>query len=274
MRKLDRLPLSKDAQSRLESRTKQIREAASDHEDDEQRFLVQKKEAQRLWAQENTVAFLEIEMVLKRMAPDEGRCMYCQYNEGSAIDHFWPLAVFPVRAYDWHNYLWSCSVCNSNYKGDRFPRDRNGYPLLLDPTVDEPRDHLYPAPSTGQVRPRTCKGAKSIRTLGLNRGMLCKDRKAAWDTAQKVVELYARYCAEGNGDGAGACKSDLQRHPLSSGLRDLLGILKTPGAKHFIGPRCLAALRDHPEIEQWVQPAGQEAASQPTLAVDARNATR
>ncbi|MBW8876770.1 MAG: hypothetical protein JF614_17545 [Acidobacteria bacterium] len=108
------------------------------------------------------------------MASGLERCMYCEDSEGTAIEHFWPKSVYPERAFDWLNYLIACSRCNSNFKRDQFPLDAAGAPLLVNPSEEEPLDHLSFSPSTGRFEPRSPKGDPSIDVFGLNRTTLTK----------------------------------------------------------------------------------------------------
>src|SRR5262249_49745302 len=143
------------------------------------RARARKARANALWDQERTVAFDEIVERLRRMAPGNVRCMYCESNEASDIDHFWPKNMYPGRAYTWDNYLWACSICNSN-KRDQFPTDERGQPLLITPMEEDPRDHLELRPKTGKYAALTPKGEHSIQVFGLWRRPLEDARAGAW----------------------------------------------------------------------------------------------
>ncbi|MBV1849046.1 hypothetical protein KUA19_02775 [Catellatospora sp. NEAU-YM18] len=118
-------------------------------------------------------------------APGISRCMYCGDNQGTDIDHHEPLSRNPLRTFDWLNHLLACSFCNSHGKGDQFPVDGRGQSLLIDPTVDDPADHLALALSVGEYRPRTDKGHHTIAVLRLNRAVLVEGRQQA----RRVIEL-------------------------------------------------------------------------------------
>ena len=121
MRPIQRLLLSERAIGVLGERTQLVLKADSPSE-----------EAARLWARRKNKTFEEVRETLAQMSSGRQRCMYCEDNEGTDIDHFWPRASFPERAFDWDNYLLACSACNTNYKRDQFPGLGNK-PLLLDP---------------------------------------------------------------------------------------------------------------------------------------------
>jgi len=60
---------------------------------------------------------------LLTMAAGHARCMYCCDSTGTDIDHFEPIALAPLRAFDWLNHLLACSFCNSNQKRELYPCD-------------------------------------------------------------------------------------------------------------------------------------------------------
>src|SRR5436853_78831 len=112
MKRIERLPLTPGTQAFLRKRSEAVAAAAD-----------ARAEARGLWGLQDNKAFREIREVLKRMAPGIERCMYCEDSHGTAIEHFWPKARYPDRAFDWLNYLIACSECNSNCKRDQFPLD-------------------------------------------------------------------------------------------------------------------------------------------------------
>lgn len=79
----------------------------------------------------------------------QGKCAYCEshiavvtYGE---IEHFRPKSKYPELTFAWNNLLLACDRCNdAGHKGNRFPLDGEGNPLLLDPTDPdtEPQAHL------------------------------------------------------------------------------------------------------------------------------------
>ncbi|WP_419999263.1 hypothetical protein [Streptomyces boninensis] len=116
------------------------------------------------------VAKRHIKSLLIQMAPGRIRCMYCLDNQGTDIDHFEPKARTPLRTFCWDNHLLACSHCNSNEKRNLYPCDPStGACLLIDPTVDDPADHLMLLPKSGELKARTAKGCHSIKVFGLNR---------------------------------------------------------------------------------------------------------
>ncbi|MFD9193603.1 HNH endonuclease [Streptomyces phaeochromogenes] len=118
--------------------------------------------------------------LLESMAHGAVRCMYCDDSRGTDIDHFQPLAVAPLRTFVWDNHLLACSFCNSNVKRDAYPVDTDGVCLLVDPTVEDPAEHLFLMLRSGVYGHRTAKGEHTIRVFGLNRADLVAGRKDAF----------------------------------------------------------------------------------------------
>ena len=82
----------------------------------------------------------EVEGALVGMNHHHQRCMYCEHNEATQLDHFEPRAQAPERTFDWLNLLLACDVCNSNTK--RKQHTRGDGIALLDPTADDPAHRL------------------------------------------------------------------------------------------------------------------------------------
>lgn len=125
--------------------------------------------------------------------------MYCEDNLGTDIEHFWPKAAFPGAAFQWDNHLWACSRCNSNYKRDRFPM-ASDEPLLIDPTRNDPFDHLVLSPLTGLYVSLDEVGENSIEVFGLNREVCVRGRRNAWVCQYALIRDYERGSAEARMD--------------------------------------------------------------------------
>lgn len=134
--------------------------------------------ARALWRTNSAVKGL-LREALASMAPGVQRCMYCGDSLGADIDHFDPLSRSPLRTFDWFNHVLACSVCNSHHKRNLFPLDEHGQPLLIDPTSEDPFDHLMLSLSVGEYRALTPKGHETIRVFGLNRALLVRGRQQA-----------------------------------------------------------------------------------------------
>lgn len=151
------------------------------------------------------------------------RCAYCESHLDFAtsyppVEHYRPKAGYKDGnsstlkrpgywwlAYEWDNLLLSCQVCNSQ-KGNHFPladeskRNIRGQditqedPLILNPIVDDPKEHIgfkceYAVPKSDSI-----KGETTIKLCDLNRDELVNNRRDAWiefnDYDLKLSQLY------------------------------------------------------------------------------------
>jgi hypothetical protein len=144
------------------------------------------KEARRLWRVSRTVR-RSLREGLDVMAAGRGYCMYCGDGLGSTVDHFEPIARNPRRAFDWLNHVLACEYCNSHHKRDLFPVDADGNCLLIDPTAEDPLEHLFLVLSIGTYRALSEKGAQTIRVCGLNRAQLARGRETAVHQVSALV---------------------------------------------------------------------------------------
>ena len=138
-----------------------------------------------------TKKYVELKSILLIEAGNLERCYFCSDSLGVDIEHFYPKAAFPERAFDFANLLLACSRCNRS-KGSQFPRGDDDRPLLLNPLWDDPWDCLYFVPETGLLAPRIQissgsisedpRGARTLQVLGdvLNRGGLLSGRQTVW----------------------------------------------------------------------------------------------
>jgi uncharacterized protein (TIGR02646 family) len=57
----------------------------------------------------------------------EWKCAYCESikekSREGAVEHFRPKSTYWWLAYCYDNYLFACTICNSEWKGDHFPVD-------------------------------------------------------------------------------------------------------------------------------------------------------
>ncbi|GGN88625.1 HNH endonuclease [Actinoplanes lobatus] len=187
-----------------------------------------------------------VRALLARMAPGAERCMYCGDNQGTDIDHHEPLACNPLRTFDWLNHLLACSHCNSHHKRDRYPVDDDGRPLLIDPSAEDPFEHLLLSLSVGEYRPLTEKGTRSIEVFGLNRPILARGRLQAF----AVVVMCLRQWREAE-RGSGLYEPDALSHiireqPCADVCQAMLRQVESPGAAVVFRkvPEIVRVLRD------------------------------
>ncbi|GAA3577327.1 hypothetical protein GCM10022419_068180 [Nonomuraea rosea] len=170
--------------------------------------------------------------------------MYCSDSRGTDVDHFEPIKLSPFRTFDWMNHLLACSSCNSNAKRDLYPVDSVGAPLLIDPTVDDPFDHLRLILSTGAYRWNTSKGQATIEVFQLNRADLRRGRELAFPRCQAMLRDYLRLQGSGKGRDALKMLNALQEQPFADVLHAMYRTMTIPGADIVLGGlEVLEALR-------------------------------
>lgn len=199
--------------------------------------------ARRRWRRASTER-ARLRDALCRMCATIERCMYCGDNRGTDIDHFEPISRAPARTFDWSNHLLACSSCNSNAKRDQFPCDDKGECLLVNPTTDDPYDHLRLKLSTGTYHPLTPKGEATIRVFQLNRPDLCRGREIAFPRSQAMLRDYLRMKKDGDEHGAERMLAALQQQPFADVLFAMYRTIPRAGAALVLGgPEVVEALQ-------------------------------
>lgn len=186
------------------------------------------------------------------MATGIERCMYCEDSHGTDIEHFRPKSEYPTFAFTWENYLLACSECNSNHKRTEFPLDDEGRPLLIDPCVDEPREHLAFSPSTGKFVELDLKGKHSTVVFGLNRYSLERARRRTWVEVQELLACYAAHVQAGRSRRAEEVKATICDLPHQSVLVEIVELAARNDAARYLEAECRDAIANHPEIRQWL----------------------
>lgn len=190
-----------------------------------------------------------LRQVLAGMAPGIECCMYCGDSQGADIDHFEPLARNPLRTFDWLNHLLACSTCNSHNKGSRFPLDLDGSPLLIDPTTEDPFDHLLLTPTLGEYRGLTPKGSATIEVCALNRPTLTRGRQQA----HRVVLMCLKQWSEAFEHDPGAMREaviTVREQPFADVCQSLLRLALSPGAAKVIDDLHVLDLLRRAELRQ------------------------
>ncbi|WP_449061386.1 hypothetical protein [Planomonospora algeriensis] len=181
---------------------------------------------------------------LRPMASGVERCMYCGDSLGTAIDHFEPIKLAPLRAFDWLNHFLACEYCNSNAKRADYPRDpHTGDPLLIDPSVEDPYDHLRLILRTGRYRAKTPKGEATVRTFRLDRWQLERARTDAFGRCEDMLRGYERLIDSGEHQRAQARAQALLRQPHADVLYAMVRTLDSPGAAQVLDEDVIGILR-------------------------------
>ncbi|WP_370946325.1 HNH endonuclease [Amycolatopsis sp. cg5] len=167
--------------------------------------------------------------MLREMAAGCRFCMYCGETLGSAIDHHQPIAMNPARTFDWLNHLLACDFCNSHYKRDQYPVDAAGHCLLIDPTAEDPLDHLFLVLSLGKYRALTDKGAATIKVCGLDRPLLERGRQRAFQQVKYAVAAWDR----GDDRAKSQAAWTLREQPHADVFHAMLRQADSPGAREI-----------------------------------------
>jgi hypothetical protein len=183
--------------------------------------------------------------------------MYCDDSRGTDIDHFEPLDRAPLRAFEWPNHLLACSYCNSNAKREQYPVDRvTGACLLVDPTADDPADHLELLLSTGAYAAvaNSAKGEATIEVFGLNRPELVKGRQDAFVKARSILRDWHHLCGREEHEAvqeAARLAQALVDSPFADVVHAMIRL--RPGvARIVVGPLTL------PALDAWKRRTGPE----------------
>ena len=106
------------------------------------------------------------------------QCAYCGtklYSHFMAdIEHFYPKSLYPHLLEDSNNLLIACKECNI-IKGNNFPLDDDGNPLLLNPLTDKFSENIKQT-ENGYLEGLTERGRVTIAALQLNRPSLIEQR--------------------------------------------------------------------------------------------------
>lgn len=191
-----------------------------------------KAAARRLWEKSGTRTQVHAPLMrkLRRMALGLEQCMYCGTDFGTDIDHFEPKALNPMRTFDWLNHLLACSTCNSNHKRDKFPVDTEGRPLLIDPTAEDPFEHMTLSLSTDIYYPLSDKGTATIAVCGLNRRQLVDGRRRSRKTVALLLREWVEAHHSGQDSAAGVVEM-IQQQPFADVCQAMLRQAVAPGAE-------------------------------------------
>ncbi|WP_027343491.1 HNH endonuclease [Hamadaea tsunoensis] len=233
MIRLQRLALPADATTRMTTHTGEI--AGIPHQR-------RSAAARKMWSGDRTLRAV-IRARLAEMAPGLERCMYCGDNQGSDVDHFEPLSRNPLRTFDWLNHLLACSICNSHYKRDRYPLAADGTPLLVDPTAEDPFDHIRLSLTVGAYAPLSDRGAATIEVCGLNRPVLTRGRLAARTAVERALRMWDRARTLGDPELADEMIVTVREQPFADVCQAMLRTVDRPGAADVLAPEILRLLR-------------------------------
>lgn len=222
-----------------------------------QREVAAKHDINKAWKNaRQTLTMKRVFESLLEISGKRNRCMFCEDSRGTTIEHFWPKSTYRDKCFLWENMLLLCQGCQSQ-KGDRFDLDRDGKPLLLNPTEEDPRDFLYFEPTTGILTARfekqhnrpNPKGAHTTdrKILPLNIESVTEGRLRTKRNLQRAVTTFLR-------DSAASSSPEEAKSALVQAIRDNddYGLVVWYFFRDGNSESPFANLRkDHPEI--WHQ---------------------
>lgn len=179
-------------------------------------------EGKKLWANKSSAHFAKgkhIRSALEKCCTGRMRCQYCEDSVADEIEHIYPKDLYPEFAFSWNNYVYSCGICNSTYKGSQFsvfdannnavditrpPKRRveqpvAGRPLFIDIRNEDPFDFFNLDFTTGiftsksDIDSQEYKRAMyTIKILQLNRDILTSGRKCAYRVFLHEIKAYTQ----------------------------------------------------------------------------------
>ena len=214
MLKIENRPAPTAAQARLELLHDEVKGKAS--------FAEKVKTAGDLWkakkgSASGVLAFDAILRALFEMSVGEGICNYCEQSEAGDIEHIWPKRFFPLRAFQWTNYLYACKQCNTGNKLDQAwifdPQSGNIVKkcvremepstqdfCFIDPRTDDPMKFMqleltdslfYPRTMENEQERSRLKAEKTLEILELNlREGLVTKRRDAFKNFRRLLQEY------------------------------------------------------------------------------------
>ncbi len=167
--------------------------------------------AKRLFSNKRGRIFFEIKLKLANASPPGQACFYCERDRYRDIDHVKPKRHYPEQCFVWTNYVYACTICNQDGKGDRYAViqdngllvefDRtwpehlplpDGIHAFLDIRSEDPLDHLILDLLTGQFVPMAPSGVSRQRAI-FTRDLLKLDSDNLSRLRRQAVNAYTDY---------------------------------------------------------------------------------
>ncbi|MHB9759888.1 HNH endonuclease [Streptomyces sp. BYX5S] len=209
------------------------------------------KHAERMWDRKTVRrdVYPLVRGALEAMAPGIDCCMYCGNHMADQVDHFVPKSRCALRTFHWPNLLLACSTCNTRFKRDKHRGDGLVGSLLIDPTREDPFEHLDLGLSSGVYRPveRSTKGQWTIEVCGLNEGKRPRVRAAAWINLIDDLQGWAQARAAGDAKNMRRKINRMRNQPFADVCHAALRKAVSDEAPRIFAveePGVLALLRD------------------------------
>jgi len=175
-----------------------------------------------------------------------GRCVYCEHDRCSSVDHFIPRRTCPDRTFDWENWIPACQKCNTT-KRNQFSAD------LLDPSGPDYafEDHFEFKFATGEFDLLTTKAEASEPVFGLNEVRLVEWRREHFEQIQADVAEYHRHQQNGDHGKARIRRNTIRTTRFRTVFQTVLRWHRHPRGRLLLDSDCVAALDARPEIRTW-----------------------
>jgi hypothetical protein len=200
----------------------------------------------------SNAALQAVEEALRAMASGLERCMYCEDGQGCDVEHRYPRVPYPEKAFAWLNLLWICAICNRQ-KNSAFDE------AMLDPTSDDPFDHLVLSISTGRytAREESSRGSATLRVLRrlASDQTLARGRHNALMKLRTFLREYDAHHAAGRVGQADEIRRFVVEEPFSAAFAAVLRASTEPGANDVLGEELVAVLSRHPGMRRWLDEA-------------------
>jgi uncharacterized protein (TIGR02646 family) len=173
------------------------------------------------------------------------KCAFCEsrmeHVQHPHIEHYRPKGrrEFEGFMFDWQNWLFSCGRCNDS-KWKHFP-DCSGTPCLLNPTSDQPEEHL--AFHRQEIEGLTDRGRETVRLLGLDRTPLSRER-AAWLVKVETLLLLACLAAEQE------IRGEARRWVIWCLQEEAPFCAMTRSYVSYVAPKLVKPVQPHPKVNE------------------------
>lgn len=113
--------------------------------------------------------------------------------------------------------------------------DSEGNPLLIDPTAEDPFDHLLLALSVGEYQPLSDKGRVTIEVFGLNRPLLARGRQQARRVVSRSLRELWRALGRGDEKAVEEALLCIREQPLADVCQAMVRLASTKRAQIVFG---------------------------------------
>ena len=204
------------------------------------------KKASSLFGNKQNTTFDEIKATLAKLAPCGDACYYCERDRYRDIEHIYPKRHYPERCFNWYNYVYACTICNQDKKGDIFAVfdaageiicfDRHtlaadapppvGQAVLLDIRHEDPLQFLKLELETGQFMPigtalEQKRGRFTRDLFELNNDDLVRHRRYAYHGFCTYLTMWAQAIKSGNTSQAEIILTEITKLPYPTVLAEM-----------------------------------------------------